>query len=116
MSAESSTPEEASQEAPNTVGPPNAEAPELEAPELDAPSVPDGPLPIVSPTLAAFSDSAPSRLPSPATICGSCPNSVWFASADELKCYCRVMFLITWHSKEPQVMTHCDGIFSDGPE
>jgi len=26
-----------------------------------------------------------------------------------VKCYCRVMFLITWSTQEPNQMTACDG-------
>ena len=53
----------------------------------------------------------PRRRPQPATICEGCPNSVWFTSPSELKCYCRVMYLITWASREPNQLTACDGLF-----
>lgn len=52
-----------------------------------------------------------SRRPKPSTICETCPNSVWFASPVEVRCYCRVMFLVTWSSKEPNVLLLCDGIY-----
>lgn len=61
-----------------------------------------------SPTLDAL---AASRRPSASTVCEGCPNSVWFASPTEVKCYCRVMFLVTWSSREPSQITHCDGVF-----
>ena len=64
------------------------------------------PLPTESPTLAALEAS---RRPHPGTVCETCPNSVWFASPAEVKCYCRVMFLVTWSSSEPHQITHCDG-------
>lgn len=64
------------------------------------------PVPPESPTLAALEAS---RRPHPGTVCEVCPNSVWFASPAEVKCYCRVMFLITWSSAEPHQITHCDG-------
>jgi hypothetical protein len=32
----------------------------------------------------------------------------------ELKCYCRVMYLVTWSSKEPQQISACDGMFLGG--
>jgi len=51
------------------------------------------------------------RRPKASTVCEHCPNSVWFASPAEVKCYCRVMFLVTWSSKEPNQITHCDGEF-----
>ena len=61
-----------------------------------------------SPTLAGL---AASRRPKAATVCERCPNSVWFASTTEVRCYCRVMFLVTWSSKEPNTLTACDGLF-----
>ena len=61
-----------------------------------------------SPTLDALDES---RRPKASTVCERCPNSVWFASPAEVKCYCRVMFLVTWSSKEPNQITNCDGIF-----
>lgn len=51
------------------------------------------------------------RRPKARTVCEHCPNSVWFASPAEVKCYCRVMFLVTWSSTEPNQITHCDGEF-----
>src|SRR5574337_1811400 len=46
------------------------------------------PLPPASPTLGALDAS---RRPKASTVCEECPNSVWFASPAEVKCYCRVM-------------------------
>jgi hypothetical protein len=91
---------------------PMLEQPEPE-PEPDSqaePSMPDEPYQDtpVSPTLAELDES---RRPKAKTVCEDCPNSVWFASPAEVKCYCRVMFLITWSSKEPNQITGCDGIF-----
>lgn len=59
-------------------------------------------------TLDALDES---RRPKASTVCEDCPNSVWFASPAEVKCYCRVMFLVTWSSKEPNQITNCDGLF-----
>ena len=61
----------------------------------------------ISPTLAELEAS---RRPSPEVVCGTCPNSVWFASPNEVKCYCRVMFLVTWSTSEPNQITNCDGV------
>lgn len=61
-----------------------------------------------SPTLAALDES---RRPKARTVCEACPNSVWFTSPVEVKCYCRVMFLVTWSNREPNQLTACDGIF-----
>lgn len=69
------------------------------------PSEPEG---AISPTLAALDEN---RRPVLKTVCESCPNSVWFSSPQEVKCYCRVMYLITWSTKEPNQMTNCDGMF-----
>lgn len=60
----------------------------------------------LSPTLAALDEG---RRPKGKTVCETCPHSVWFASTSEVKCYCRVMFLVTWSTREPNVLTHCDG-------
>lgn len=62
----------------------------------------------VSQTLAALEET---RRPKASTVCERCPHSVWFASPAEVKCYCRVMFLVTWSSKEPNQITNCDGIY-----
>ena len=62
----------------------------------------------ISPTLAALPLF---RRPQPGTVCETCPNSVWFASPKAVKCYCRVLFLITWSSEEPNQIMHCDGVF-----
>jgi hypothetical protein len=35
---------------------------------------------------------------------------VWFASPKEVKCFCRVMHLITWSTAEPGQLTNCDGL------
>ena len=61
---------------------------------------------LISPTLAALDKS---RRPSPEVVCATCLNSVWFASPHEVKCYCRVMYLVTWSTTEKNQITHCDG-------
>lgn len=53
----------------------------------------------------------PSRRPLQRTVCEICPNSVWFSSPTEVKCYCRVLYLNSWTSKEPNQITACDGLF-----
>lgn len=63
---------------------------------------------IVSPTLR---DLDASRRPQQKTVCEQCPNSVWFASPEEVKCYCRVMFLTSWSTKQPNILINCDGIW-----
>ena len=84
---------------------PLPQAPEPPEPDSHEPPQPDGP---PSPTLAALDES---RRPKAKTVCEDCPNSVWFSSPAEVKCYCRVMFLVTWSNKEPNQLTACDGIF-----
>ena len=68
-----------------------------------------------APASQTLAQLAEIRRPKAKTVCEACPNSVWFASPADLKCYCRVMFLVTWSSKEPQQLTSCDGLFL-GPE
>ena len=81
------------------------------SPRPASPAPDPGAAPTPSPTLAGLEAI---RRPQPGTVCESCPNSVWFASAVELKCYCRVMYLVTWSSKEPQQISACDGMFLGG--
>jgi hypothetical protein len=80
---------------------PHAALPSPPGLEADAPMV-------SSPTLAALD---PRRRPRMPTVCEGCPNSVWFTSPTEVKCYCRVMYLVTWSLKEQNQITACDGIF-----
>ena len=78
------------------------------APDMIVDVEPSGSDLSLSPTLAALPLF---RRPQPGTVCETCPNSVWFASKKEVKCYCRVLFLVTWSSEEPNQITHCDGVF-----
>lgn len=59
-----------------------------------------------SPTLSLLDQS---RLPALDIACKDCRNSVWFASPKEVKCYCRVMYLLTWTTHEPGQIVSCDG-------
>jgi len=61
-----------------------------------------------SPTLAA-PDTA--RRPKIKTACKTCPNSMWFSSPEEVKCYCRIMHMISWSGKDSNLITMCDGNF-----
>ena len=51
--------------------------------------------------------------PLPEVACVHCPNSVWFTTkmskSELVKCYCRVMFLVSWSTTEPTAITLCDG-------
>ena len=67
---------------------------------------PPGPPSVESPTLAALEAT---RRPKQKTACEACLNSVWFSSPEEVKCYCRVMYLVAWSSQAPNQITHCDG-------
>lgn len=61
-----------------------------------------------SPTVAGLD---PARRPNPLPICAACPHSMWFASAEHLKCFCRLMHVLTWNSEEPSSPIRvCDGI------
>ena len=62
----------------------------------------------LSPTL----QNLPRHLqPKERTACDTCPNAMWFATPVEVKCYCRIMYLVTWSTKEPTQLTDCDGKF-----
>jgi hypothetical protein len=61
----------------------------------------------LSPTVAQLDTS---RRPNPSSLCATCPNSLWFATADHLKCYCRLMHVVTWSSEEPKPIVACDGL------
>jgi len=63
-----------------------------------------------SPTLTAL-DKA--RQPKVKTACETCPNSIWFSSPEEVKCYCRLMHMISWSGKDSNLITMCDGKFLD---
>ncbi len=64
----------------------------------------------VSPASPTLAELDASRRPKAKTVCEDCPNSVWFTSPAEVKCYCRVMFLLTWSSHAPNQITGCDGM------
>ncbi|WP_262337506.1 LPD7 domain-containing protein [Legionella genomosp. 1] len=65
-------------------------------------------LPQQSPTLSAL-DKA--HQPKVKTACETCPNSIWFSSPEEVKCYCRIMHMISWSGKDSNLITMCDGKF-----
>ena len=67
--------------------------------------------PLEEPQSLVLQELDASRRPKARTVCERCPNSVWFSSPKEVKCYCRVMFLVSWSTKEPNQITGCDGMF-----
>jgi len=52
----------------------------------------------------------PKRRPNPSTVCEICPASVWLASPKEVKCFCRIMHVISWSTTEQNQLTDCDGL------
>lgn len=79
----------------------------LERPEQPASELPHR-AEYESPTVAGLEAG---RRPNPSPICTACPHSLWFASADHLRCFCRVMHVVTWNSEEPNSpIAACDGI------
>jgi hypothetical protein len=50
------------------------------------------------------------RRPNPPTVCEICKASVWMASQYEVRCYCRIMHVISWETTDPKPLTACDGI------
>ena len=67
-----------------------------------------GALEVASPTLQQLT---PGRRPQVRTVCETCRNSVWFTTPMEVKCYCRVMYLISWSNQDPTQFTGCDGLY-----
>ncbi len=64
--------------------------------------------PYISPTLASISRE--DLRPNPSIVCEVCPGSVWYGSEQKgLKCYCRVMHVISWSQEEPNDIAFCDG-------
>ena len=61
-----------------------------------------------SPTLSALEAA---RQPKVKTACETCPNSMWFSSPEEVKCYPRIMHMISWSGKDSNLITMCDGQF-----
>ena len=79
----------------------------LERPNGPAPELP-GRVEYESPTVAGLD---PARRPKPSPICAACPHSLWFGSAEHLRCFCRLMHVVTWNSEEPNSpIAACDGI------
>lgn len=74
---------------------------------LAGPEEPEG-LQAGSRTLAGLDEA---RRPRPEIACGVCPNSVWFATTSDLRCYCRVMFVQTWTAQKPGEIVSCDGMY-----
>lgn len=50
------------------------------------------------------------RLPHGRTVCEKCPHAVWHVTDNEIRAYCRVMYLISWSTKEQNEIKLCDGI------
>jgi DNA polymerase V len=50
----------------------------------------------------------PKHRPDPSPACETCPASLWFATEDQLKCFCARMHLIVWDGIEPPILK-CDG-------
>jgi hypothetical protein len=51
-----------------------------------------------SPTVVGLQ---PGRHAKPSPICAACPRSLWFASTEHLRCFCRLAHVVTWNSEEP---------------
>lgn len=83
------------------------EEPSPAAQQAEEPEEPEG-LQVASRTLVALDEA---RRPRPEIACGTCPNSVWFATPNDLRCYCRVMFVQTWTAEKPGEIVSCDGMF-----
>ena len=68
---------------------------------------------ITSPTLQQLDEK---RRPQPEAVCATCQQSLWFITKNQVKCYCRAMFAVTWSTEEPIAITACDGKKEGGSE
>ena len=66
----------------------------------------ESPVPYASLTLSRL---PPARLPEP-TSCKNCHASLWHATAEDVRCFCRAMRLISYSSASPELLTDCDGL------
>jgi len=58
------------------------------------------------PTLRRLAES---DRPKQRTACETCPFSLWLKTPVDVQCYCRVMHMVSWHSKKPLAIELCDG-------
>ncbi|WP_175888214.1 hypothetical protein [Burkholderia contaminans] len=68
----------------------------------------------LSPTVQMLKDQGdkcPLKTPADEIACARCPKAMWHASNSHLKCYCRVMFMVTWTTEQtpPGDIILCDG-------
>ena len=64
------------------------------------------PLPIhVSPVIQSL---APEARPSPSPACETCPMAMWYATKEELRCFCARTHGVVWTLEDPPIMK-CDG-------
>ncbi len=45
----------------------------------------------------------------PKVACIECPHAIWQETGTDLRCYCRVMYLIAWSKAQPTEILACDG-------
>ena len=64
------------------------------------------PLPIhVSPVIQSL---APEARPSPSPACETCPMAMWYATKEELRCFCARTHGVVWTLEDPPILK-CDG-------
>ena len=68
---------------------------------------------IASNTSQTLQELEKDRQPKMKIACQACPNSMWFSSPEEVKCYCRIMHTISWGGNDSSLITKCDGLFLD---
>ena len=49
------------------------------------------------------------KLPQKETLCEYCPNSLWFMTQNELKCFCTSMNSISYSRESEEPIISCDG-------
>ena len=74
----------------------------------------------ISPVLTQISTTttSPKLLPSePFPQCTNCPNAMWFLMDKMmLRCWCKVMNMVSWDSQNRNPLPLCDGIYQTDEE
>ena len=65
-----------------------------------------------SPTLGSLEKG---RHQQGSTVCEGCHFSLWFATDQDVQCYCRFMHTIMWSEERPLRIRNCDGLHLPPP-
>ena len=70
-----------------------------------------------SPTLNHLLTHHSKLLPTQDFACQHCPNAIWFIQNQQmLVCFCQVMKLVSWSTRENNLIAMCDGMWVGSEE